>query len=111
MAGYFVLFKTSNNRYMFNLKAGNHETILTSSETYVTKQGAEKGINSVKANAPLDARYDRFKDSAGEYRFRLNASNGQVIGKSEGYKTEQSRDNGIESVKKNAPDAPTVDRT
>jgi uncharacterized protein YegP (UPF0339 family) len=43
--------------------------------------------------------------------FNLKATNGQVIGTSESYESEKARDNGVESVKKNAPDAVVVDLT
>ena len=49
-----------------------------------------------------------YQDKAGEYRFRLKATNGQVIATSEGYKALASCMNGIESVKKNAVDAEIV---
>jgi uncharacterized protein len=39
-----------------------------------------------------------------EFYFRLKAKNGQVILSSEGYKTKAAAKNGVESVKKNAPD-------
>lgn len=47
----FIIKKRSNGEYMFNLKAGNGETIATS-EGYTTKQGCKNGIQSVKDNAP-----------------------------------------------------------
>jgi uncharacterized protein len=56
MAAKFEIKKGSGGQYRFNLKAGNGEVIL-SSELYQSKQGAERGIESVKANAPNDARY------------------------------------------------------
>ena len=43
--------------------------------------------------------------------FNLLAGNGQVIGSSEMYESEASRNNGIASVKANAPDASVVDET
>ena len=46
-----------------------------------------------------------YQDKAGEYRFRLKARNGEIILASEGYKEKKSCLSGIESVKKNAPDA------
>ena len=46
-----------------------------------------------------------YKDKAGEFRFRLKARNGEIIAVSEGYKAKASALNGIESVRKNAPDA------
>ncbi|MFI6598213.1 YegP family protein [Nonomuraea sp. NPDC050536] len=50
------------------------------------------------------------KDKRGEYRFKLVAANGQTIAVSEGYSTKVACVNGVESVRKNAPDA-TVDDT
>jgi len=45
------------------------------------------------------------------FRFNFTATNGQVIGTSETYKTEKARDNGIASVMKHAPGAKLVDLT
>ena len=50
-----------------------------------------------------------YTDKAGEFRFRLKATNGQIIATSEGYKAKASCLNGIESVKKNAPEAEIVE--
>ncbi|MDE0011472.1 MAG: YegP family protein [Candidatus Poribacteria bacterium] len=110
MAGKFELFKDSRDEYRFRLKAGNGEIILRS-EGYTTKAGAENGIDSVKINAPVDARYDRKMSSNGKYYFNLLAANNQVIGTSEMYETAAGRDNGIESVKSNAPTAVIDDLT
>ena len=52
-AGYFLLTK-SGTQFKFALKAGNHETIL-SSELYASKSGALNGIASVKTNSRNDA--------------------------------------------------------
>ncbi|HKO90371.1 MAG TPA: DUF1508 domain-containing protein, partial [Polyangiaceae bacterium] len=63
MAGKFVL-QRSVNQFMFNLKAaGNSETVLTS-ERYTQKAGATHGIQSVRDNAPIEARYERKSSSA-----------------------------------------------
>ena len=102
MAGKFELYKDSRSEYRFRLKAGNGEIILVS-EGYEAKAGAENGIDSVKTNAPIDARFDRKMSSNGKYYFNLRAANNQVIGTSEMYETAAGRDNGIESVKSNAP--------
>lgn len=108
--GKFVVKKRTNGEFQFNLKAGNGEIILTS-EGYTTKQGCLNGIESVQKNAPDDNRYDRKTTSNGQYYFNLTATNGQIIGTSERYTTSSSRDNGIASVKRNAPDATTEDNT
>ena len=105
--GYFKLFKSDKNgEFYFNLKAGNHETILTS-EGYKAKSGAENGIESVMKNGASDSNFDRKEAKNGQFYFNLKASNGQIIGTSEMYTSKAGRDNGIESVKKNAPGAET----
>lgn len=110
MAGTYELKKTTNGQYMFNLKAGNHEVILTS-ETYTAKAGAQAGIESVRMNSPLDERYERKKASEGSPYFVLKAANSQVIGKSEMYSSEAAMENGIKSVKTNGPLATVSDLT
>lgn len=108
--GKFVITTRSNGEFQFNLKAGNGQTILAS-EGYTTKAACENGIESVRKNAGDDARYERKTSSNGKPFFNLKAGNGQVIGSSEMYESEASRENGIESVKKNAPDAEVDDQT
>lgn len=108
MAGKFELKVSSNGKYHFNLKAGNGQIIL-SSEMYESKAAAENGIASVQSNAGDDGRYDRNTSSNGKPFFTLKAGNGQVIGRSEMYESTASMENGIESVKSNAPGAETVE--
>jgi len=112
MAGKFQLKRSANSQFYFVLKAGgNHETIGTS-ETYTSKQSAINGIHSVQTNAPYDSRYTRFQGSNNQYYFNLRAAgNSQIILQSEGYVSAQGRDNGIESVKINAPTADLEDLT
>lgn len=105
--GKFVVSVRKNGEYQFNLKATNGQIIL-SSEGYSSESGCMNGIESVKKNALDDGRFDRITTAAGKFRFNLKAGNGQTIGSSETYESESGRDNGIESVKKNAPDAETV---
>lgn len=54
-------------------------------------------------------KFEVYADKAGEFRFRLKARNGEIIAVSEGYKAKASCMNGIESVKKNAPEAQIVE--
>lgn len=119
--GKFVI-KEVKTGVKFDLKAGNGETIATS-EVYTTEAACLKGIASVQKNAPAAAvenqtaegftaeknpKFEIYTDKAGEYRFRLKAVNGQTIAVSEGYKALAGCMNGIESVKKNAPDADII---
>lgn len=121
--GKFVINATKTG-FTFALKAGNGQTIATGGEVYSSLDSVKNGCASVAKNAP-DAniedqtvegyeaakhpKFEIYADKAGEYRFRLKAANGQVIAVSEGYTTKDSCENGIESVKKNAPDAEIVE--
>ena len=102
--GKFVISKRKNGEFQFMLKAGNGQTILAS-EGYSAKSSCENGIESVKKNAAEDSNYERKNSSSGKFHFNLKAGNGQVIGSSEMYESAAGMENGIESVKKNAPDA------
>lgn len=104
MAGKFELNTSANGKFYFNLKASNGQIIL-SSEMYDSRANAENGIASVQKNAADDARYERKKSAKGDPYFVLKAGNGEQIGRSEMYSSEAARDNGIESVKANAPGA------
>ncbi len=119
--GKFVV-KQTNTGFKFDLKAGNGEVIATS-EVYTTKSACLNGIESVKNNCVGEVedqtvenvetvkhpKFELYQDKAGEYRFRLKAKNGEVIAVSEGYASKAGCANGIESVKKNAPEAETVE--
>ncbi|WP_130736014.1 YegP family protein [Flavobacterium sp. J27] len=108
--GKFVISKRNNGEFQFNLKATNGQVILTS-EGYATKVNCQKGIDSVKTNALIDERFEKKTATSGKPYFSLKASNGQIIGSSEMYESTAARDNGIESVKKNAPEASVEDLT
>jgi uncharacterized protein len=102
--GKFAITTRSNGEYQFNLKADNYQVILTS-EGYSSRSGCENGIESVRKNSPNDSNYDRKKSSNGKHYFNLKAANSQVIGTSEMYESSTAMENGIASVKKNAPSA------
>ena len=103
----------------FDLVHTNGQVIATS-EVYNSKKSCLSGIASVQRNAAAanvedqtaegfekvkHPKFEMYTDRAGEFRFRLKATNGQIIATSEGYKAKASCLNGIESVKKNAPEA------
>ena len=111
--------KAIKTGFVFNLKAGNGETIATS-EVYTTEAACLKGVESVRKNAAdakledqtvaevaavTNPKFEMYTDKAGEFRFRLKARNGETIAASEGYKAKASCLNGIDSVRRNAPDA------
>lgn len=108
--GKFVISTRKNGEFQFNLKAGNGQVILVS-EGYTTKAACMNGVESVKKNSQVDTRFDKLVAKNGKFYFNLKATNGQIIGTSEMYETEASRDNGIKSVQTNAPDAEVDDQT
>jgi uncharacterized protein YegP (UPF0339 family) len=108
--GKFVISQRTNGDFQFSLKAGNGQIILAS-QGYASKASCENGIESVKTNAADDTRFELLTSSNGKFYFNLKAGNGQIIGSSEMYESEAGRDNGIESVKKNAPEASVEDET
>lgn len=108
--GKYVLKKTSNGQFRFNLHAGNGQIILTS-EAYTTKAAARKGIASVLTNSPNDGRYVRQMSKSNQPYFCLKAANGQVIGNSQMYRSEEAMENGVESVKSNGSSSATADET
>ena len=118
------MIKTAKNGFTFSLKAGNGEVIAVGGEVYNTLASVKNGIASVAKNAPIanledqtvegfetqtNPKFEIYKDKAGEFRFRLKAKNGEIIAASEGYVKKDSCKNGIESVRKNAPDAPVIE--
>ena len=102
--GKFVITSRKNGEFQFVLKAGNGQVILAS-QGYEAKSSCLNGIESVRKNSMDDARFERKESSNGKPFFNLKASNGQIIGTSEMYESTSACENGIESVKKNAPDA------
>ncbi len=119
--GKFVV-KTVNTGFMFNLKADNGEVIATS-EVYTTERACNAGIASVQKNAPIAAiedqtvegfekqkhpKFEVYTDKKGEFRYRLKATNGQIIAVGEAYKAKKSCLGGIESVRKNAANGKIV---
>lgn len=106
--GKFIIKKRTNGEFQFNLKASNGQIILTS-EGYSSKSGCQNGIDSVKTNSNDNSKYDKKTSTNSKYYFNLKATNGQIIGTSEIYENASGRDNGIESVKTNAPSAEIED--
>lgn len=101
--GKFKLIQ-KGSKFHFNLLAGNHEPILHS-EIYESKSAAENGIESVRKNSLRDEAFEEREAKNGQHYFVVKATNGQIIGQSEMYSSASGCKNGIESVKKNAPNA------
>ena len=115
--GKFVVSQAKTG-YKFDLVAGNGEVIATS-QIYKSENTCLKGVDSVRRCCVGEIedqtveglakvkhpKFELYTDKAGEFRFRLKAKNGQIIAVGESYKKKPSCLNGIESIKKNAPEA------
>jgi len=110
MAGKFEIKRAKDRQFYFNLKAHNGEIILTS-ETYTIKANAHNGIASVMMKALLTQWFERKTSRRDEPYFVLKAANGEPIGVSEMYSSSSAMENGIESVKRHAPEARVEDLT
>jgi hypothetical protein len=132
VTGVFEVFYDSICRFRFHLKATNGQ-IIAVSQSYGTKESALKGITSIQKNAPIakiadsttkeiipdtahrgvvqDPDFEIQCDSAGKFRFHLKAGNGEIIAASQSYLSRESAENGIASIKKNAPMAKIIDQT
>jgi len=119
MAGKFVITKTPKGFFRFNLQAANYQTVLTS-QNYASLRNCKDGIEAIKKNAdsPIEdqtlqkiekkkyPKYEVYLDNAGQFRYRLLASNGQNIAiAEEGYATKQGCMNGIAAISRAAVDA------
>jgi uncharacterized protein YegP (UPF0339 family) len=110
MAGKFELKAAKSGQFHFNLLASNGQIIMQS-EMYETKASALNGITSIQKNAADEARYERLVSKTDKPYFVVKAGNHQIIDQSQMYESTAARDNGIESVKKNGPEATVVDLT
>jgi uncharacterized protein len=110
MPSEFVLKKSANEQFFFNLTAENNEVILTS-ELYWEKRSAMDGVQSVRANASEDGCFTRKTSADGKHYFVLASHNHEPIGSSEMYESGEAMENGIAAVKRCASGAQIHDRT
>lgn len=106
--GKFEISNRTDETFMFNLKASNGEIVMTS-QGYTAKSACQNGIESVKANCSDKKMFTKETASDGSHYFNLTAVNTKIIGTSQMYASAQGRDNGIDSVRKNAPKAEVID--
>lgn len=108
MAAKFEIMKSKNGQFYFRLKAANGQIIL-SSEQYKSKASVQAAIASVRTNSKKGNAFERKSSSGGKPYFVLQAGNGEPIGTSQMYSSNSSMENGIASVKSNAPKAAVKD--
>lgn len=124
--GKFDIQRAKDGRFFFNLYASNH-TVIAYSQIYSSTSAAMTGIKSIIANAantPIEdttlkapvefpfPKWEIYIDKAGEYRFRLYATNGNCICHSaHGYATKSGCKGGIDSIGRFASDAAKIDKS
>jgi uncharacterized protein YegP (UPF0339 family) len=100
----FEIYTDKRGEFRFRLKANNGQAILAS-EGYKSKASCTNGIESVRKNSQDDSKYEKLESKSGKTYFNLKATNGQIIGTSEMYSSNSGMQNGMASVRKNAPNA------
>ena len=104
VSGKFEVSTGTHDKHYFNLNASNGEVVL-SSQGYKAKADCMNGIESVRTNFHDENRFGKKTAANGLFYFVLATTNRQTIGKSQMYKSEGGRNNGIDSVCRNAPEA------
>lgn len=78
---------------------------IVKSENYAQKSSAKNGIESVRKNCLVDARYELKESSNGKSFFNIKSTNGQVVGTSALFATENERADAIAELKADSADA------
>jgi uncharacterized protein YegP (UPF0339 family) len=105
--GTFQHFTDANGQLRFRLRAADKDIILIS-EPHTTKASLRQGILAVRNEAVHDARFVREEGPDG-WSFKLRTANGQLLGTSKLYGSALAREDGIQRVKRHAPNANEVD--
>ncbi len=123
--GKFDIRKSKDGRFYFNLYASNKQ-VIAYSQMYASITSAMNGIKSVISHAPKATiedttlkkpnpqtfpKWEIYIDKAGEYRFRLYASNGSCICHSHGYASKGSCKGGMESIQRFASESADINKT
>ena len=107
----FQVYKDIAGKYRFRLRAGNNQ-IVAVGEAYEQHASCINGIRSIQKNCNSEIedltiegpkvpnpKYQIYKDTAGKFRFRLKAANGEIIAEGEGYESKEGCINGIKVVR------------
>ena len=110
MVAKYQVYKDVAGKFRFRLRAANNRIVVVS-QAYEQHESALNGVKSIQNNCTVGIedltvegpkmnypKYQVFMDKASEFRFRLTASNGQIIGASEGYETKEGCMNGIKAM-------------
>lgn len=120
----FVYRKTDKGNYVYKLYSSNYRVIAIGGEPYSSLSAMKTGINSIiknAADAPVEdqtlkkvveqkcPKWEIYLDAKGEYRFRLKASNGNIVCiTNDGYLSKPACKNGMQAIAKAAANAEIV---
>jgi uncharacterized protein len=102
ITGYYQLIESADGRFMFTLRAGNHETIFTST-VFHTRQAALDSVAEVRQASQDPANYERRRSGGEGTHFVLRNAAGTVLGRSENYQASSALIASMGSVQRNAP--------
>jgi uncharacterized protein YegP (UPF0339 family) len=101
----FETFQDAGKKYRWRLKATNGQIIATSGQGYSDKRDCKSAIDRIKKDAATKLTFETYQDAEKKYRWRLKATNGQIIATSQGYKDKRDCENSINVIKKGAEKA------
>jgi uncharacterized protein YegP (UPF0339 family) len=111
----FEIYEDASKEFRWRLKAANGEILATGGQGYKAKESCKKDVERIQEEMGkgTSSRYtfEVYEDKAKEYRWRLKASNGQVVAaSSEGYKAKADCEHAIDLIKKDAAKAEVEDK-
>lgn len=107
---YRIIKSDASQPYHFVLMNSDDQILITS-ENYTTKASALNGIESVKENAHNHQNFGLLTAQDGRLYFVLKAKNGEIIGTSQMYTSEEAREAELQAVIKCAKHADIEDTT
>jgi len=106
----FEVYPDKKDEFRWRLKADD-KTVATSGQGYKAKADCKKGIERIKADADTKLKWEIYQDKEKKYRFRILATNGQIIGaSSEAFKDQSDAEKVIDEIKKGVKDATIVEK-
>jgi len=101
----FEIYQDSVKEYRWRLKGADDKVLATAGQGFVAKADCRKSVDRIVNNLDKQ-KFEVYEDKGKDYRWRLKASNGQVVASSSaGYATKADCEKAIDTVKKGAPKA------
>lgn len=98
--------------FRWRLKAANGEILATAGQGYKAKADCKNGVERIMKDAAEKLKFETYEDNEKKFRWRLKASNGQIIAtSSQGYKAKVDCEHAVDLIKKGAESATVADMT